>query len=315
MTSISTDPQAAPRRHYRCRRGRAWHRLAARRPRRGVAVRPRQGRRRFEPCRGRHAGGVPARPSPARRSWSRSAATARRAGRALPRSFLRASGVDVELRTRGHAGSGADRGRSGDADASSGFSDASSVCRSNGCRAAANASARSRILPARSRAPCSARKIIRSTIASSSRRCASPPKRAGATIHEHRPVKEIAVSRRPRRPASSWKTARASRPIASCSPPAPGRAALPDCRRIAGRRCARSKARCWRCAWMPNAPLLNHVLWAPGAYLVPRRDGRLIVGATVEEKGFDETVTAGGLLTFARSRVARHSRDRGIAGR
>jgi glycine oxidase len=47
-----------------------------------------------------------------------------------------------------------------------------------------------------------------------------------------------------------------------------------------------------------NAPLLNHVLWAPGAYLVPRRDGRLIVGATVEEKGFDETITAGGMLTL-----------------
>jgi glycine oxidase len=48
----------------------------------------------------------------------------------------------------------------------------------------------------------------------------------------------------------------------------------------------------------PAVPLLTHVLWAPGAYLVPRRDGRLIVGATVEEKGFDETITAGGLLTL-----------------
>ena len=46
------------------------------------------------------------------------------------------------------------------------------------------------------------------------------------------------------------------------------------------------------------APLLNHVLWAPGAYLVPRRDGRLIIGGTVEEKGFDETITAGGVLTL-----------------
>jgi glycine oxidase len=46
------------------------------------------------------------------------------------------------------------------------------------------------------------------------------------------------------------------------------------------------------------AALLNHVLWAPGAYLVPRRDGRLIVGGTVEEKGFDETITAGGMLTL-----------------
>jgi glycine oxidase len=46
------------------------------------------------------------------------------------------------------------------------------------------------------------------------------------------------------------------------------------------------------------APLLTHVLWAPGAYLVPRRGGRLIIGATVEEKGFDTTMTAGGLLTL-----------------
>lgn len=46
------------------------------------------------------------------------------------------------------------------------------------------------------------------------------------------------------------------------------------------------------------APLLSHVLWAPGAYMVPRRDGRLIVGGTVEEKGFDDTITAGGLLTL-----------------
>jgi len=46
------------------------------------------------------------------------------------------------------------------------------------------------------------------------------------------------------------------------------------------------------------APLLNYVLWAPGAYLVPRRDGRLIVGGTVEEKAFDDTITAGGMLTL-----------------
>jgi len=46
------------------------------------------------------------------------------------------------------------------------------------------------------------------------------------------------------------------------------------------------------------APLINHVVWAPGVYLVPRRDGRLIVGATVEEKAFDSTLTAGGLLAL-----------------
>lgn len=48
----------------------------------------------------------------------------------------------------------------------------------------------------------------------------------------------------------------------------------------------------------PAAPLINHVLWAPDVYLVPRRDGRLVIGATVEEKGFDTTMTAGGVLTL-----------------
>lgn len=48
----------------------------------------------------------------------------------------------------------------------------------------------------------------------------------------------------------------------------------------------------------PAAPLLTHVVWAPGAYLVPRRDGRLLVGATVEEKGYDTSLTAGGMLTL-----------------
>jgi glycine oxidase len=35
-------------------------------------------------------------------------------------------------------------------------------------------------------------------------------------------------------------------------------------------------------------------------YLVPRRDGRLIVGATVEERGFDTAVTAGGVHELLR---------------
>jgi glycine oxidase len=48
----------------------------------------------------------------------------------------------------------------------------------------------------------------------------------------------------------------------------------------------------------PAAPLMTHVIWAPGVYMVPRKDGRLIVGATVEEKAFDTSLTAGGLLTL-----------------
>ena len=47
-----------------------------------------------------------------------------------------------------------------------------------------------------------------------------------------------------------------------------------------------------------TAPLLQHVIWLPRGYLVPRRDGRLIIGGTVEERGFDDSVTAGGLLAL-----------------
>jgi glycine oxidase len=48
----------------------------------------------------------------------------------------------------------------------------------------------------------------------------------------------------------------------------------------------------------PEEPLLRHVVWVPNGYLVPRRDGRLIIGGTVEERGFDPALTAGGLLAL-----------------
>jgi glycine oxidase len=48
----------------------------------------------------------------------------------------------------------------------------------------------------------------------------------------------------------------------------------------------------------PAQPLLRHVLWAPKIYLVPRHDGRLLIGATVEERGFDSDLTAGGVLSL-----------------
>lgn len=48
----------------------------------------------------------------------------------------------------------------------------------------------------------------------------------------------------------------------------------------------------------PAEPLINHVIWAPKSYLVPRVDGRLIVGATTEEKGFDDQLTAGGIMAL-----------------
>ncbi len=45
-----------------------------------------------------------------------------------------------------------------------------------------------------------------------------------------------------------------------------------------------------------STPLLQHAVFTPRVYLVPRTSGRLLIGATVEDRGFEDGVTAGGLL-------------------
>jgi glycine oxidase len=44
---------------------------------------------------------------------------------------------------------------------------------------------------------------------------------------------------------------------------------------------------------------LRHVVRAPASYLVPRHDGRVLVGGTMEKVGFDRSVTSGGLHGLA----------------
>jgi len=57
----------------------------------------------------------------------------------------------------------------------------------------------------------------------------------------------------------------------------------------------------------PRNPLIEHVIWGPGngivpsIYLAPKGDNRLIIGATVEEMGFDTDMTAGGLFELLRT--------------
>ena len=43
-------------------------------------------------------------------------------------------------------------------------------------------------------------------------------------------------------------------------------------------------------------PLLRRVVFSEKGYLVPRPDGRILAGSTMEEAGFEKAVTAGGLL-------------------
>lgn len=47
-------------------------------------------------------------------------------------------------------------------------------------------------------------------------------------------------------------------------------------------------------------PVAHHILASERVYLVPRADGRLVIGATVEEMGFDTAVTAGGVHELLR---------------
>jgi glycine oxidase len=54
----------------------------------------------------------------------------------------------------------------------------------------------------------------------------------------------------------------------------------------------------------PTGPgLLDHVLRIGSAYVVPRGDGRYVLGATMEERGFDCTVTAGAVFELLRDAI------------
>lgn len=69
-----------------------------------------------------------------------------------------------------------------------------------------------------------------------------------------------------------------------------------------------------------QAPIAGRIVVTERVYLVPRADGRLIAGATVEEMGFDTTVTAGGVHELLREAyrtlpdVAELELERAVAG-
>jgi glycine oxidase len=48
----------------------------------------------------------------------------------------------------------------------------------------------------------------------------------------------------------------------------------------------------------PATGTLSHIIWTEQVHLAPKADGRLILGATMEECGFDESVSAGGLYAL-----------------
>lgn len=58
------------------------------------------------------------------------------------------------------------------------------------------------------------------------------------------------------------------------------------------------------CLIMPSRDLVKHVIRTPEVYLIPRSDGRLLAGATVEEAGFDKRTDANTMQRFHRAALA-----------
>jgi glycine oxidase len=129
------------------------------------------------------------------------------------------------------------------------------------------------------------------------RALAEAARQAGVVLHEHCPVRELSLAAgracdvvtdrgRDRADAVVLAAGAWSREIGGIP-----RSHLPPVRPIKGQMLALGMD--------PETPLLRHVMWLPrGGYLVPRLDGRLLVGGTVEERGFDGSLTAGGLLAL-----------------
>jgi glycine oxidase len=58
------------------------------------------------------------------------------------------------------------------------------------------------------------------------------------------------------------------------------------------------------CLAMPSRTLLKHVIRSREVYLIPRSDGRLLVGATVEEAGFDKRTDIATIQRLHRAALA-----------
>jgi glycine oxidase len=58
------------------------------------------------------------------------------------------------------------------------------------------------------------------------------------------------------------------------------------------------------CLVAPSRTLLKHVIRTSEVYLIPRSDGRIIVGTTVEEAGFDKRTDVGAIQRLHRAAIA-----------
>jgi glycine oxidase len=57
------------------------------------------------------------------------------------------------------------------------------------------------------------------------------------------------------------------------------------------------------CVVMPEKELVRHVVRAPEVYLIPRSDGRMLIGATAEEAGFDKQTVPDTILKLRQAAI------------
>jgi glycine oxidase len=131
--------------------------------------------------------------------------------------------------------------------------------------------------------------------------------RAGGTLREHAPAERIALSADGERvegvalagapAADGAERIHADQVVIAAGAWAGALDGLPDHARIPLRPV---KGQIMRLRDPSGPGLLTHVIRMQPGYLVPRGDGRYVLGATMEEQGFDTSVTAGGTFELLR---------------
>jgi glycine oxidase len=128
---------------------------------------------------------------------------------------------------------------------------------------------------------------------------------AGGVLREHLAVDEVLISdRRVTGVRAGEEHIAADAVVLAAGAWSRNLAGLPDVARPPVRPL---KGQMLSVAMDPRNPLLEHVIWGPGngivpgIYLAPKGDSRLIIGATVEEMGFNTEMTAGGMFELLRA--------------
>jgi glycine oxidase len=125
--------------------------------------------------------------------------------------------------------------------------------------------------------------------------------RAGGVVREHATVARVLVAADGERVAgvelAAGEQVATEHVVVAAGAWAGALAGLPERARIPLRPV---KGQILRLRDVAGAGLLRYVIRMQPGYLVPRGDGRYVLGATMEEQGFDTSVTAGGVFELLR---------------